>query len=500
MYGIFGLPRSYAPSLEGFMERLHPDDREMVGERTRITMEQGMTDFPEYRIVRPSGEVRVVEASAQLERDEQGRPWRLTGALFDVTERRRAEQERSELVLKMMHAQKLESLGVLSAGVAHDFNNLLVGILGNGELALGDPALTPATRTLLERVVEAALQAAGLTRQLLAYTGRSHVRMSELDLSSHVRRIGDLLRASVPRSIELELSLGRQLPAVRADPDQLQQVTMNLILNAAEAYGEGSGQVSVRTFVEQISERPRHDLSAPQPLSPGVYVVFQVEDHGNGMDASTLERVFDPFFSTKFTGRGLGLAAVLGIARSHHATVTVDTTPGVGTRFRVHFPALANPAQGDTAERAHPGETQKAASGPSESHSRADPSTRPLAGYTALVIDDEQRVRAVERSVLTELGMHVIEATHGEEALELLRAHKGEIAIALLDLVMPGLDAAATLRGLRSIKPGLPVLVQSGYPEQEAARRLQEIDGELQFIAKPFSPRELGEKVCKLLS
>ncbi len=490
MYNIFELPRSYAPSLEGFMQRLHPDDKEMVAERTRITMEQGMTDFPEYRIVRPSGEVRMVEASAQLERDEQGKPWRLTGALFDVTERRRAEQERSELAHKMMHAQKLESLGVLSAGVAHDFNNLLVGILGNGELALADAALTPATRLLLDRVVEAALQAAGLTRQLLAYTGRGHVRMSELDLSAHVRGIGELLRASVPRSIELELSLGEQLPAVRADADQLQQVTMNLILNAAEAYGEGSGRVAVRTFAAQIREPARHDLSAPQPLTAGRYVVFEVADQGSGMDASTLQRIFDPFFSTKFTGRGLGLAAVLGIARSHRAVLTVDSAQRVGTRFRVHFPALSESRARAAQERG-----QGAAEGKEDfAHDSA------LRGRTALVIDDEPRVRQVELGILQGLGMRVIEAADGAQALELLRAHHQDIDVALLDLVMPGLDPASTLRGLRSIKPGLPVLVQSGYTEEEAVHRLHELDEQLLFIAKPFSPQQLIEKISKLLA
>jgi two-component system, cell cycle sensor histidine kinase and response regulator CckA len=490
MYGIFALPKSYPPSLAGFMERLHPDDREVVAERTRCAIEEGMTDFPDYRIVRPSGEVRVVEASAELERDADGKPWRLTGALFDITERKRAEQERSELTHKMMHAQKLESLGVLSAGVAHDFNNLLVGILGNGELALADKTLTPATRLLIDRVVEAAVQAAGLTRQLSAYTGRGHLRMRDVNLSLHVKGIAELLRASVARSIEFDLSLSDPLPAIRADSDQLQQVTMNLILNAAEAYGEeGAGEVSIRTFLAEVGPEEHHDMCAPAPLGQGRFVVLEVSDHGSGMESATLERIFDPFFSTKFTGRGLGLAAVLGIARSHHAVLTVDSKLGVGTRFRVHFPALAVPAALADQERTRASEPAPSPSTPAKRY----------AGRTALVIDDEQRVRQVELSILQNLGMRVIEAADGDQALELLRAHQNEIDVALLDLVMPGLDSASTLRGLRSIKPGLPVLVQSGYPEEEAARRLHELDGQLQFIAKPFSPQQLIEKIGKLL-
>jgi CheY-like chemotaxis protein len=306
--------------------------------------------------------------------------------------------------------------------------------------------------------------------------------MSDVDLSLHVQGIVELLRASISKSIDVSVSIGEHLPAVRADADQLQQVTMNLILNAAEAYGEGAGHVSVRTFLTEPDPDEQHDLSAPMQLLPGRYVVFEVTDSASGMSPQTLERIFDPFFTTKFTGRGLGLATVLGIARSHRAVLTVDSKPAKGTCFRVHFPALDYVAPAKSAELP----------GPSARHE--------LRGRTALVIDDEPRVRQVEHSALQGLGMRVIEASTGDEALELLSRHRDQVDIALLDLVMPGLDAASTLRGLRSIKPSLPVLVQSGYSEEEAARRLHEVDGQLQFIAKPFSPQKLIEKIFTLLS
>jgi two-component system, cell cycle sensor histidine kinase and response regulator CckA len=486
MYAIFDRPRDHMPTLDSFMERVHPDDRAGLQERVQQSIDHGLSRYPDYRIVWSDGSVRVLAATAELERDQNGVPLRLTGAIQDVTEQRKHEVERQQMALQMLHAQKLESLGVLAAGVAHDFNNLLVGVLGNAELAALDGGLSSGTRHLLDQVIEAATRAAGLTRQLLAYTGRGHFSMRNVDLAGHVAGLSALLRASLPRSVQLSAELGGELPEVRADLDQLQQVTMNLILNAAEAYEGSEGEVQVRAFALCVEGAPSHALSAPGPLMPGRYVVLEVSDRGCGMEPHTLQRIFEPFFSTKFTGRGLGLAAVLGIVRGHEAVLTVDSAAGAGTTFRVHFPVAQ---QREAAPAPLP------ALGPAPA-----PELDPLKGSGVLVVDDEERVRAVARAVIASAGARVLEACHGAEALALFESRGGEIDAVLLDVVMPGMDVASVLRGLRARRPELPVLIYSGYPEEEATRQLRELDTRHSaFLEKPFTPATLLAKLRSLL-
>lgn len=482
MYDIFGLPRSVGPSLEAFRECVHPDDRELVAARTALALEGSMTEFPDYRVVRPNGDVRVVYSTSELERDDDGRPALLTGVLLDVTEQRRAEEERKRFTMQMMHTQKLESLGVLSAGVAHDFNNLLVGILGNTELASADSSLSRNTRTLLARVTESAIQAAGLTRKLLAYTGRGHMEMRELDLSGHTQITLDRARSTLPGSVRLSSPHSRELLLIQADAEQLTQVTLNLVMNAAESYRDRPGEVRVRAYAAVVESEQRHDVITPTTLVRGRYAVLEVSDDGDGMSGATLERIFEPFFSTKFTGRGLGLAAVVGIARSHHAVLTVDSQVGLGSRFRVYFPALEQAPEA------------LSVAGP------VRPPGKPLAGRTVLIVDDEARVRLLERHVLEELGARILEAETGDRALELMEQNRRRVHLVMLDLVMPGLDSASTLRALRRLQPDIPIVIQSGYPESEVLRRMQEVGGKIDFLQKPFSPRTLVAKLTPLLS
>jgi PAS domain S-box-containing protein len=480
MYAMFGLPRDVVPSLALFSERVHPDDRAPIAERTELALRGEMMDYPDYRIVRPDGEIRVVHVNAALERDAQGRPLRLTGTCHDVTAQRAAEEQRKQIALSAMQTQKLESLGVLSAGVAHDFNNLLVGVLGNAELALADRSLSGSTSDLLERIVDAALRAGTLTKQLLAYTGHTPLKLTELDLAAQVSTWLDRLRSALSPGVSLRVSLASGLPAVRADLEQLQLLVTNLVLNAGESY-DGSGEVQLRVFAHSPSHEEAHDMSMPTRVTPGQYVVLEVSDRGCGMAKGTLERALEPFFSTKFTGRGLGLSAVLGIARSHSGVLTVDSRPGEGSLLRVHFPALDRQAS--------------SRSQPSESITR----TGQLAGHTVLLVDDERLVRNVERLAMQRAGLAVIEAEDGQQAIDLLARHRDEVDLVVLDLVMPGLDAATTLRGLREICPNIPVIVQSGYPEEEVSRSLDEVDGRLDFLQKPFTVQAVLSKVASLL-
>ncbi len=481
MFSLFGVDTSFPLTWDQYVQFIHPDDRQQVLEHIELVTRGEASLFPDYRIVRTDGQVRTVHATCEMERDDAGKPLRLTGALHDVTALRAAEEHRKQAALKAVQTQKLESLGVLSGGVAHEFNNLLVGVLGYAELALADRSLAPATRDLLAGIVVAAQRASSLTRQLLAYTGRSHLRFIELDLATQVDRLLERMRAALPLGVTLNASLPSALPAIRADVDQLQLLTSNLVLNAAEAYGREGGEVTLRVFSLELGSEPVHDVSMPTRLMPGCYVVLEVADHGCGMEGKTLERALEPFFSTKFTGRGLGLSAVLGIARSHNGVLTVDSSPGSGSRLRLHFPSLERTVAPHT-----PSEPPLLRGGQ-------------LSGHTVLLVDDEALVRNVERNAMQRAGLTVLEAQDGEQAIEVFRQNRERIDLVVLDLVMPGLDAAATLRSLRELKPGVPAIVQSGYSEEDASHSMERVDGQLAFLQKPFSVQTMLSKVASVL-
>ena len=321
------LPRS------GWQETVFPQPLNEIESRLLST---GHWEGELVHTHRDAGQLRVSSRWA-LRRDSQGRPQGYLEINTDVTERRRIDEQ-------LRHTQKLESLGVLAGGVAHDFNNLLTGILGNASLALdGIPPNHP-NHTLLEEVTKAAERAADLTRQLLAYAGKGRFVMRTVNLSDLVREIGGLVQTSIPKAVQLRLQLTERLPGIDADPGQLQQIVMNLVINGAEAIGPEGGTVLVRTGVQPVDEQYIETMSsAGELLRPGQYVFLEVHDSGSGMSEETLAKIFDPFYTTKFAGRGLGLSAVLGIVRAHKGALKVYSKPGSGTTFKVLFPASANP-------------------------------------------------------------------------------------------------------------------------------------------------------------
>ena len=285
-------------------------------------------------VVSTSGVETPADVSAAPIRDERGEIRGCVLVFRDISERKRHEE-------RMRDAAKLESLGVLAGGIAHDFNNLLVGIIGNASLLKEDLQENPFALQLLENVERAGDRAAQLTRQMLAYSGRGQFVVTPLDLSKEVEQITALLHASIPKSVELRLALSPELPPVLADAAQMQQLVMNLVINAAEAVEGERGWVEVATCVETVGEESRIRMVPEDNLQPGGYVVLRVTDNGVGMDESTKSKIFDPFFTTKFTGRGLGLAAVLGIVKGHRGGIHVESAPGEGTTFRVFLPAAA---------------------------------------------------------------------------------------------------------------------------------------------------------------
>lgn len=416
--------------------------------------------------------------STSLVRDGEGRAVAMIGVSTDITERRRAEREREALQAQLLQAQKLESLGVLAGGIAHDFNNLLTGILGNAQLAQIDlPPGSPA-RAPFDEIVRTAERAAALTRQMLAYAGKGALAMQALDLSVQVREMARLLTSMISKKVELRLDLAESLPSALGDAAQIQQLVMNLVINGAEAIGDRPGRVVVSTGHVDLTSAGLRACTLADECAPGPHVHITVEDDGMGMDAATLARIFDPFFTTKFTGRGLGLAAVHGIVRGHRAALAVRSAPGCGTWFRVHFPATA-------------GVTPAANPPPAlvDFHGQG----------TILVVDDEEMVRSLVERVLTHWGYTVVTAPDGREALAAIEGRTGDLRLVLLDMTMPVLDGVETCAEIRRRWPALPVVLMSGYAEEEARRRAP-AGGPSGFLEKPFSTHDLAAKVHEVLT
>jgi PAS domain S-box-containing protein len=386
----------------------------------------------------------------------------ITIFLRDVSERKRFQE-------RFQQTQKLESLGLLAGGIAHDFNNLLTGIMGNTSMMLEDALPGNPMRAALEDVASAAGRASALTQQLLAYAGKGRFVIEPLDLSALVRETSNLIKTSIPMTVDLRLHLMADLPAIDGDASQIQQLVMNLVLNGAEAIGEGNpGMVAVTTGTQRVNEA--YFLPGDE-IPPGDYVKLDVSDTGCGMSEAIVARIFDPFFTTKFAGRGLGLAAATGIVRGHKGVLSVHSVPGKGSSFTVLFPAsMGMPHRG-----------------------RPDFKKADLRGTgTILVIDDEEVVRRAAKSALEHYGYTVIAASNGQDGLE--RAQSEPVEVVILDMTMPGMSGEETLRRLRAIRPQLPVILSSGFDEAEATRTLT-AKGWAGFIQKPYSASRLAQHV-----
>lgn len=391
--------------------------------------------------------------------------------------RNRAERERKYLEAQIQHVQKLESLGVLAGGIAHDFNNLLMPILGNVDLVLKDlPAERP-QRARLERLRDAGRRLAELSNQLLAYSGKGAFVLRAIDLSELVEEMTQLLSISISKKAVLQYELSEELPAVEADASQLGQVVMNLVTNASDALADEAGVIDVRTGVMQADRAYLAKAHRFGDCPEGRYVYLEVSDSGCGMEAATQQRVFDPFFSTKVAGRGLGLAVLLGIVRGHQGAICLESEPGRGTSFRILFPCTERVAEPISRK---PASTQ-------EWHSTG----------TVLVVDDDCDVRELSEIMLRGFGFEVISAQDGRQGVETFRKHADEIQVVLLDLTMPGMSGEEALRDIQGIQPDQQVVLMSGYNEEFVASRFTgRIAG---FLQKPFTSEDLGETFRSLL-
>ena len=447
-----------------------PDEEALI--LKRIARGERVDHFETLRL-RKDGKQIAVSLSISPVYDKDGTVRGASHVARDITERRRIE-------IEQLHAQKLESLGVLAGGIAHDFNNLLTGILGNASLVADSLHPANPNRRVLDECVKSAERAALLTRQLLAYAGQGRFVTERINLSALVQELSTLVQVSISRKVQIRLELADNLPFIHADASQIQQVIMNLIINGAEAIGDDVGLVVCTTIAETLDDAYLRTLG-PEALSmaPGRYVVLEVHDTGSGIDAAILSRIFEPFFSTKFTGRGLGLAAVSGIVRGHKGAIKIYSSPGKGSTFKVYFPATQSTDSLQTLEvNAHCYEGSN---------------------RTVLIVDDEELVRSTARNTLQRRGYRTIEAQDGREAVELFREFAPEINLVLLDLTMPFMNGQEVLRELKMIAPSVRVLLSSGFNEAEAIRRFTG-QGLAGFLQKPFTARRLAEIVKRLIS
>ena len=464
---LTGAPPDRALGL-GWLDFIDPQDRPHVTESWDSAVAKVAPLEAQCR-VRSTGDTFRWQLMRALPLMQEGRTVKWLGTLTDIEDQRRAE--------RLLHQrQKLESIGVLAGGVAHDFNNLLVGIIGGVTYALEVLPPDHEVRPVLEMAFKASDRAAHLTRQMLAYAGKGGFQVENVDLAQIVRATWQLIQASIPGSVDVKLRIRPDLPPIHADPTQLQQIVMNLIINASEAIPAGrQGIVIVSTSVERL-DAPASTGSAD--LDPGDYVVLEVSDNGCGIEPADLGKVFDPFFTTKFMGRGLGLAAVDGIVRRNKGSIEVDSSPGQGSTFRVRLPA----------------------SSPSHEIPASEPPNEPAKSSSGriLLVDDEPIVCNTARTALERAGHVVQVATGGREAVEMVSASPHGYSLVLLDLGMPEFDGEQTLDAIRSINPGLPVVICSGYSDADVQRRLRgkPVTG---FLQKPFDFRTLKSKVAAWL-
>jgi two-component system, cell cycle sensor histidine kinase and response regulator CckA len=389
----------------------------------------------------------------------------------DLTESFRAEQERRKLEDRMLQAQKLESLGVLAGGIAHDFNNLLMVMIGNLDLALRELSPTAPQQPLLQDADKAARQAADLCRQLLIYAGKGRGQMQPVELGEVLQEQAHMLEVSASKSARLVLALADDLPYIQADVSQLRQVFMNLIINASDALGQSPGVITLTTRAVLCDRQCLDGVEVSETLKPGRYVCVEVSDTGSGMSEEVRGRIFDPFFSTKTSSRGLGLAAVRGIVQNHGGGIHVRSELGKGTTFKLLFPVP------DTLDTAPP----------------SAPRGQPWQGHgLVLLVDDEEALRHLGKRMLARLGFETLTARNGAEALALFREHRQRIRYVLLDWSMPEMGGSETFAELRHLDPHLPVILTSGHAPEDIMQRLT---GEpvTTFVRKPYILAELAE-------
>jgi PAS domain S-box-containing protein len=389
--------------------------------------------------------------------DKQGKPSRLAVIARDL---------RNEIALQQQieHVDRLESLGILAGGIAHDFNNILTAIICNAGIAANKlPSDSPAQKHL-HRIEQSSVQAANLCKQMLAYSGKACFVIQSVNLSTLIADMSSLLEVSVDKSVRLEFHLCDQLPAIDIDITQIQQIIMNLIINASEACPKEHGSISVSTGIMHVDKTQLQSSLHQNDVSSGDFVYLRVSDNGCGMTTDTRKKIFDPFFTTKFTGRGLGMSAVLGIVHGHQGLIQLDSTPDKGSTFNIALPISTSNSVSIDNEPLH--------------------EIKPHGSGTVLIIDDEETIREVTSMALSEVGFSIVTAVDGQNGIEVFQQQTDLVGI-ILDMTMPRMNGETCFDALHKIDPNVPVILSSGYSEEDAMAKFQS-KGLAGFIQKPY--------------
>jgi two-component system cell cycle sensor histidine kinase/response regulator CckA len=468
MAPLFGVTQDQAPtSAAAFFALIHPDDRQMVEDSVAAARE-GSDYEVEFRVLWPDGSTRWNAGRARLLRDADGKPARLLGVGTDISERKLLEAQ-------LRQAQKMEAVGELAGGVAHDFNNLLTAMLVYATFVIDTFGPEDLRRADMEEVVKAGERAAALTRQLLAFSRKQVLKPTALDLNSLVTGMQQMLSRLIGEHVELVPLLAPDLGFVRADRGQLEQVLMNLVVNARDAMPSG-GRVGVATANVDLDASWSHDTV----ISPGSYVMLAVSDNGSGMDEGTKRRLFEPFFTTKEQGQGtgLGLATVYGIVKQSGGYIWVYSEPGKGATFKVYLPRVDRDAE--VAKRV------------------LSANDMTVGTETVLVVEDDAAVRALTRTILERAGYRVLDAPAPSEAEALFDQHRDLISLLVTDVIMPGSSGPKLFERLARQRPGLKVLYVSGYTDDTIVHQGQ-LDPGIEFLEKPFTANALKLRVREVL-
>ena len=471
----------FTKDVAGWLQIVRPQDRAEVQRYLNDEVLKDKVNFDrEYRIVRLNDQQeRWVHGLGKIILDEHGQPVQMIGSIQDVTERKQAEEEKEKLEFQNRKLQKSESLGRMAGAIAHHFNNQLQAVMMNLQLAINDLPSDLGSVVNLTEAMQSAQKAAGLSSLMLTYLGQTAVKREPLDVAETCQRHLPMLRAVMPQSVILEVNLASPGPVINANANQIQQILTNLFTNACEAMGEIRGVIRLTLKTVSTADFPTINRfpidSQPQGAA---YACLEVADGGCGIADEDIEKVFDPFFSTKFIGRGLGLPVVLGIARTHGGCVTMESKPGKGSAFRVFLPLLA--------------EAIPLKSAPMEQAQQM------AVGATVLVVDDEPFLRKAVTLVLKRSGFTVFEAVDGVEAVEVFQKYRDEIGCVICDLTMPRMNGWETLKALRKIEPDIPLILASGYSEEQVmAGDHSELPQA--FLSKPYELASLKNAIARVI-
>jgi PAS domain S-box-containing protein len=461
LFRILGRSSGYAPSYDRFLEAVVPQDAERVDRWVRDCLVEKTGSSIEFRIARPDGDVRTVNCASEVLPGESGLPARMFCACQDVTEVRRAQEE-------SFARQRLETVGTLAGGIAHDFNNLLGGVLAQADLAQAEYDAGASPKEELKAIRDVAIGGSEIVRQLMIYAGKETEALGPVDVSQIVREMTGLLKVSVSKHATVETDLGKDLPAVRASAAQIRRIVMNLVTNASEAIGGRDGAIRVTTRQVALDRA----AAIAKDVAEGDYLQLEISDNGRGMSRETQTRVFDPFYTTKSAGHGLGLAVVHGIVRGLGGAIQLTSEEGMGATFWIWLPATGD-AAGETGAVADAGEP-----------------ARPSPGFTLLLVEDEDPLRNAVVKMLRKAGVEVLEAPNGSAAIELLRANGSRIDVVLLDVTIPGASSDEVIVEVARARPEIGVILTSAYSEEMLTSRMSAspIRG---FIRKPYQIADL---------